>query len=236
VIEKNRRPSALWLGMVVALLSAGCTAPDKSIPVGAAAYQVVPPPQPDSVPREYRIGPLDTISINVFQEPDLSLTNLSVDASGNVLLPLIGGVHAAGLTTTELSQAIAAKLNTFLVNPQVSATVVTSVSQKVTVDGSVEQPGVYAIQGRTTLIDALAMARGTNRTAALDEVIVFREINGRPAAARFNVNDIRKGRQPNPEILGSDIVVVGFSNVKGVYRDLIASSSLIASFTYLIAR
>lgn len=218
------------------LLLAACARPDPSIPVGSAAYAVMPPPPPAADQREYRIGAADTIALTVFQEPDLSFPGVSVDASGNILLPLVGNVHAAGLTTTELAQAISAKLETFLVRPQVSVTVVTSVSQKVTVDGSVEQPGVYTIQGRTTLIDALAMARGTARTAKLNQVIVFRQIDGRPAAAQFNVLDIRMGRQPNPEILGNDIVVVGFSNVKGVYRDLIAASPLIASFSYLVTR
>lgn len=227
-----RRLAAQAMGVIVA----GCTGPNATIPFGPAAYQVMPAPQPGNTPREYRIGALDTLSITVFQEPDLSFQNVAVDAGGNVLLPLIGGVRAAGLTTAELSGAIGARLSEFLVRPQVSITVVTSVSQKVTVDGSVEQPGVYAIQGRTTLIDALAMARGTARTAALDEVIVFREVEGRPAAARFNVRDIRMGRQPNPEILGNDVVVVGFSSLKGAYRDLVAASPLIASFTYLIAR
>lgn len=218
------------------LFVAACAHPDESIPVGSAAYAVMPPPPPDLAQREYRIGATDTLALTVFQEPDLSFPSVSVDASGNVLLPLVGNVRAAGLTTSELAQSIATKLETFLVRPQVSVTVVTSVSQKVTIDGSVEQPGVYAIQGRTTLIDALAMARGTARTAKLDQIIVFREINGRSAAARFNVQDIRMGRQPNPEILGNDIVVVGFSNVKGVYRDLIAASPLIASFSYLVTR
>ena len=224
----------LLLGLCLGL--AACTRPNPTIPVGAAAYAVMPPPAPGTVRREYRIGPLDTITITVFQEPDLSPANVVVDASGNVLLPLIGAVRAADLTSAELSQAIAAKLDRFLVSPQVSVSVVNAVSQKVTVDGSVEQPGVYAIQGRTTLIDALAMARGTNRVAALDQVIVFREIDGRMAAARFNIKDIRMGLQVNPEILGSDTVVVGFSNVKGVYRDIVAASPLVASFSYLITR
>ena len=65
---------------------------------------------------------------------------------------------------------------------------------------------------------------------------MFRDINGRPAAARFNVADIRLGKQPNPEILGNDTVVVGFSNLKGVYRDILAASPLVASFSYLIRR
>lgn len=226
-----------WLAAIgLALAIGGCAKPDASIPVGTAAYEVVPAPAPASQPREYRIGALDTLSIAVFQEPDLTIPSLVVDTGGTISVPLIGNVRALGLTTTELAAAIAAKLDRYLVRPQVTVSVVNAVSQKVTVDGSVEQPGVYAIQGRTTLIDALAMAKGTSRVAALDEVIVFREIEGRPAAARFNIKEIRMGRQPNPEILGNDTVVVGFSNIKGVYRDIVGSAALLSSFIYLAAR
>lgn len=233
---KTALRSGAQTALLVALLTAGCTGPNKDIPVGAAAYQVMPAPSPASATREYRLGPLDTIGVNVFQEPDLTFPNVAIDATGSVSLPLVGTLRAAGLTTNELAQAISDRLGQYLVRPQVSVLVVTSVSQKVTVDGSVEQPGVYAIQGRTTLIDALAMARGTSRVAALDQVIIFREIEGKPAFARFNVKDIRMGRQPNPEILGNDTVVVGFSNIKGAYRDVIAASSLIASFSYFARR
>lgn len=222
----------------LALLAlAGCARPAKEIPIKGAAYALMPVPAPNNVPREYRIGPLDLINITVFQEPDLTLQNVQVDTGGSVILPLIGKVQAGGRTSSELSRDIAARLQTsYLVNPQVSVIVATSVSQKVTVDGSVGQPGVYAIQGRTTLIDALAMARGTTRVASLNQILIFRDIDGRPAAARFNIARIRMGKEPNPEILGNDVVVVGFSNVKGVYRDFLAASALTSAFVYAVGR
>ena len=222
----------------LALLAlAGCARPAKEIPTKGAAYALMPVPAPNNVPREYRIGPLDLINITVFQEPDLTLQNVQVDTGGSVILPLIGKVQAGGRTSSELSRDIAARLQaSYLVNPQVSVIVATSVSQKVTVDGSVGQPGVYAIQGRTTLIDALAMARGTTRVASLNQILIFRDIDGRPAAARFNIARIRMGKEPNPEILGNDVVVVGFSNVKGVYRDFLAASALTSAFVYAVGR
>lgn len=223
--------------LVPAMLLAACAKPTVGIPAGTDAYAVMPAPAAGNMIRDYRIGPFDTINITVFQEPDLTLQNVQVDAGGAILLPLIGQVQAGGKTSSALSADIADRLRArFLVNPQVSVIVATSVSQKVTVDGSVTQPGVYAIQGRTTLIDAIAMARGTTRVAALTQVLVFRDIDGRPAAARFNIADIRKGRQPNPEILGNDVVVVGFSGVKGFYRDFVSVAPLTASFIYLVKR
>lgn len=218
--------------LLIAPILSACSHANENIPSGEAAYRTFPAPQPNSAPLDYTIGPLDSISITVFQEPDLTLPNVQVDAAGNVLLPLIGSVVAAGRTTSELSNDIAIKLKTrYLENPQVSVIVISSVSQKVTVDGSVTEPGVYAIQGRTTLLDALAMAKGTTRVAALDQVLIFRQIGGQDQVARFNVADIRNGRQPNPEILGSDVIVVGFSALKGAYRDLLTTAPLIAAFT-----
>ncbi|HET8613742.1 MAG TPA: polysaccharide biosynthesis/export family protein [Sphingomonas sp.] len=227
-MTKWLRKAAVLVG---ALALAACSTVNPAIPAGSAAYQMFPAVKTNAAIQDYRIGPLDTINITVFQEPDLTLQNVQVDASGNILLPLIGSITAAGKTTTELSHDIATRLGAkYLENPQVSVIVATSVSQKVTVDGSVTEPGVYAIQGRTTLLDALAMAKGTTRVAALDQVLIFREENGENMVARFNVQAIRHGEAPNPEIQGNDIIVVGFSNLKGFYRDVLTMAPLLAAF------
>jgi len=210
----------------------GCVTVGKDVATGQSAYELMPPPVAGSAGRVYQLGPLDTINITVFQEPELTLENVQIDAAGNILLPLVGTMVASGRTSTELSGDIADRLRVkYLEDPQVTVTVVSSVSQKVTVDGSVTQSGVYAIQGRTTLMDALAMARGTTRVAALDQVLIFRTIGGQDKVARFDVAAIRGGRQPNPEIVGNDIIVVGFSNLKGAYRDILTTAPLIAAFT-----
>src|SRR3546814_12865246 len=85
------------------------------------AYEIIPAPSNQTAPSEYRIGPLDVLKITVFQEPDLSLEEVPVDASGNILFPLIGQVSVSGKTSTELSNAIAQRLGErYLVDPQVS--------------------------------------------------------------------------------------------------------------------
>jgi polysaccharide export outer membrane protein len=180
---------------------------------------------------DYRIGAQDKINITVFQEPDLSLQDVKVDASGNVLLPLIGSVTAAGLTTTELSEEIAKRLGSrYLIDPQVSVIVSSSVSQKVTVEGAVTSPGVYEVRGQTTLLEALAMAKGPNQVADLDQVVVFRVVDGQRMAARFDLRDIRRGKTPDPAILGNDTVVVGSSGLKAAWRDAVAAIPAFAIF------
>jgi len=204
------------------------------LPSGTAAYTSFPAPTGDHGAEEYRIGALDTLSISVFQEQDLSQSAVQVDASGNILMPLIGQVKAEDKTSAQLGSEIAKSLGEkYLTNPQVSVIVSQSVSQHVTVDGSVTEPGVYAIQGRTTLLDALAMAKGTSRVAALNQVVVFRIIDGKRIGGVFDVSKINRGVALDPEIRGDDTIVVGLSNVKAAWRDILTAAPLFSTAAVL---
>lgn len=219
--------TAFILAGSLALASCGAAT---NLPRGPQAYAIVPPPTGQASGSDYRIGPRDVLKITVFQEPDLSPDSVPVDASGNILLPLIGQVQVAGKTSTELSSDIAARLaERYLVDPQVSIIVSASASQNVTVEGAVNKPGVFALQGPTTLLQAMALAQGPTETARLDEIVVFRRKQDKVYAAQFNLSAIRTGRAENPEILGSDIVVVGNSFAKALFRDLLALSPALAS-------
>jgi polysaccharide export outer membrane protein len=219
----------------LALSCAGCSGMNaaKDLPHGAAAYSVMPPPDATTPSAAYKIGPLDILKVTVFQEKDLSFDQIQVDAAGNLAFPLIGTVHAAGDTALELSNAIAAELGKeYLVNPQVSVSVASSVSQNVTVEGDVNQPGVYAINGTETLLTALAQAQSPTDVAKLNQVVIFRNIDGKRAGAVFDVEAIREGRVPDPEVLGGDVIVVGFDRVKGAFRDLFKTAPFFYIFRY----
>lgn len=208
-----------------------CQSARPPLPRGADAYRVIPPPAADAPRSAYRIGPLDVLAVTVFQEPDLSQRDVQVDASGDLLVPLIGTVHAAGKTARQLSAEIASRFGQdILVDPQVTVSVTASVSQQVTVEGNVTMPGVYDITGAPTLLEALARARSPTRVARLQEVVVFRTLAGRRAGAVFDVAAIRSGRAPDPELLGGDVVVVGFDAVKGAFRDFLTTAPLVSAF------
>jgi polysaccharide export outer membrane protein len=210
---------------------AACASTPSSLPSGPEAYATIPAASPERAAETYRIGAQDKVNITVFQEPELSLQDVQVDAAGEILLPLIGSVRAQGRTTRELSTEIADKLDRrYLVDPQVSVIVSSSVSQKVTVEGSVTEPGVYEVRGETTLLEALAMAKGPSRVAALDQVAVFRTIGGQRMGALFDIRAIRRGEAADPEIRGNDTIVVGLSNVKAVWRDALAAVPALAIF------
>jgi polysaccharide export outer membrane protein len=220
--------------VLVGLLGALCGCGSQlasTLPRGAAAYESLPGSAADAELQDYRIGPLDAIDVTVFQEPDLSTKGTVVDASGKVTLPLIGSITAAGKTASELSVDIAHQLGeNYLVRPQVSVLVSASVSQKVTVEGEVSEPGVYVLKGPTTLLEAIAMAKGESKIAALSQVAVFRTIDGKRFGAVFDVASIRDGLSDDPQIRANDVVVVGLSHAKSIWRDIVTTAPLLNVF------
>lgn len=205
-----------------------------AVPTGEVAYQLVPPADPNAPRTSYVIVPNDVLNLQVFQEPDLSNEKLQVDNVGNIQMPLIGEIPAAGRSTTELAADIAQRLSQkYIVNPQVVVSVSEAAARFVTVEGQVEKPGVYEIDRDYTLLSAIARAESPTNTANLDEVVVFRTVNGERAAARFDLRDIRAGLAPDPQILGGDVVVVGFSAVKGAWQDLLKAAPVFNAFIYL---
>lgn len=188
-----------------------------NLPLGPKAYAMIPADTEDAAPGKYLIGPLDKLNITVFREPQLSMANAQVDQGGELVLPLVGALQVTGKTAGELSAQLKGEYRRFLNHPQVSVTV-DSVSRTIAVEGGVNQPGVYPIAGKSSLIEAMALARSPTEVAANDQVIVFRKINGQRAGARFDIRRIRMGLDPDPVIYPGDRIVVGFDALKESWR------------------
>jgi polysaccharide export outer membrane protein len=175
----------------------------------------------------------------VFQEPDLSTpanAPLRVDGRGNINMPLVGAIAAAGRTTTELSAAIAASLaNRYLKNPRVTVAVASSAPEKITVQGQVNEAGVFEVRGKTSLLQAIALARGETKLASTREVAVFRTLNGQRAGALFDIDQIRRGAAPDPELAPNDVVIVGHSRAKEAWQNLMSVNPLYGVFRILTA-
>ncbi|HYD12461.1 MAG TPA: polysaccharide biosynthesis/export family protein [Allosphingosinicella sp.] len=199
----------------------------------------LPPPEgvdPRTGVRVYRVGPSDRLAISVYGVPDLSQT-LLVDSSGRIAVPLAGAVEVAGKTPDEISREITQRLSTYVRNPQVSVNLEQSVSQVVTVDGQVTEPGVYPVVGRMTLMRAIAVAKGATEFARLQDVVVFRTVGDRQMAALYNLAAIRRGTYPDPEIYASDVIVVGDSPARRLFRDILQASPLfVAPIVALLQR
>jgi len=215
----------LWLRLLAALaLACLVTACASSRPAGALVGQALPAPDATTssdVYRgagDYRIGPQDLLEISVLGVPDLSRA-VRVAANGQVSLPLVGVVSAGGRSIHELETELASKLAAgYLQNPQVSVFVKESVSQRITLEGAVRKPGIYPIMGRTSLLQAIALAEGLDPLADLRGIVLIRQVDGQRMAAAFDIRDVRSGRSVDPQVYGSDIVVVEQSGSKTALR------------------
>lgn len=192
----------------------------------------LPPPAREDLildRREYLIGPYDRIAVNVYGVPELS-REVQVDAGGSIGMPLIGAVQASGKTPSELSSEVASRLRgRYVRDPQVTVNLTETVSQQITVDGAVQQPGVYPVNGRMTLMRAVARAQGLSEFADARYVVVFRKVNKQDMAALYDLASIRAGVYEDPDIYANDIVQVGDNPARRIFRDIVATAPLLAA-------
>ncbi|WP_175498026.1 polysaccharide biosynthesis/export family protein [Dokdonella immobilis] len=182
---------------------------------------------------DYRVGPQDQLEIAVFGVPDLTRT-VRVNSNGEISLPLVGGIVAGGKTVPELEQLIAESLSkNYLQNPQVTVFVKEYASQRITLEGSFKRPGIYPLTGKTTLLQAMAIAGGFDQMAEPSKVVVFRQVQGKKMAAAFDVRAIRRGDAEDPLVYGDDIVVVGDAAGKSAYQNVMKALPLVGLFFLL---
>lgn len=190
-------------------------------------------PSPDrndltAADRPSLIGPLDTIQVDVFNVPELS-REMQVDASGRISMPLAGTIEARGKTAEELARAVEAALRArFVRNPEVIINIKSSVSQVVTIDGQVVEPGLYPVTNQMTLMRAIASAKGFSEFADQDDVVILRTVGGQKMAGLYNVAAIRRGAYDDPPVFANDVIVVGDSPQRRMFRDFVSLSPLLA--------
>lgn len=194
--------------------------------------RTLPPPNRQDLTAADRpalIGPLDTIQVDVFNVPDLS-REMQVDASGRIAMPLAGTIDARGRTAAELGKEIEAALRgRYVRNPEVTVNIKSSVSQVVTIDGQVVEPGLYPVTNQMTLLRAIASAKGLSEFARQEDVVILRTVNGRKMAGLYNIAQIRRGAYDDPSIYANDVIVVGDSPQRRLFRDFVSLAPLLAA-------
>lgn len=216
----------------VALLAlAGCATSRSDVvaynPEGFAAPDAAPI---EALASDYRIAPLDKILVTVFQVQQLS-GEYQVDLTGKIGMPLIGAVDAVNLTTTELQERLKQRLSAnYLKNPDVIVGVVAATGSNVTIEGAVRRPGVYPNFGRMTLLQAMAVGGGLDPTANEKRVFVFRQVDGQRMIAGFDLQTIRRGQEPDPEIYRGDIIVVEGSRMKETWAQTLQTVQVFGLF------
>lgn len=224
----------LFSALVLALLLSACGGAPKRAYTGDL-------PAPDTTTAsgayegatDYRVGAQDLLQISVFGVQELS-HQARVNSNGMINVPLIGSVMAGGKTVPELEKELAELYaDGYLQNPQVTIFIKEYTSQRVTMEGAFEKPGIYPLTGRTSLLQAVAMAGGTDEFADLDAVVVFRTIEGQRMAAAYDLQMVRRGELADPQIYGDDIVVIERSGSKSAFREFLRSVPALGLFLAL---
>ncbi len=227
------------LTSTLVLLLAACASGGGTRSATASALTSLPPPDTTAASgayegaTDYRIGAMDLLQISVFGVEDLD-KEVRVNSNGQISLPLVGGIMAGGRTIPELEAQLAKKYaDGFLQNPQVSVFVKEYSSQRITLEGAVKKPGIYPITGRTSLLQAIALAEGVDdKVADLGGIVLMRQVEGKRQAAVFDLRLVRKGMVDDPQVYGDDIIVVEQSGSKSAFRRFIETAPAVGVFRW----
>jgi polysaccharide biosynthesis/export protein len=171
----------------------------------------------ESLTAEYRIAPGDVLQVFVWREPDLS-RELRVRPDGYVSVPLIGDLFAVAKTPKRLAAEFTQALSQFVNNPQVTVTLATSSTLRFYVLGKVNKAGEFPLVGRTTVMQALALAGGFLEYAKPEEIKILRQelataggkAKTHEVVLAVNYKAIAQGQnlQQNVALKAGDVVVV----------------------------
>jgi polysaccharide export outer membrane protein len=199
--------AALALSIGSAAWTAEAQAPQaaKAVAPAAAAVAGAVPVAPD-----YVIGPDDVLSILFWRDKDLSAADVTVRPDGKVTLPLLNDVQAAGRTPEQLGDAIREAARKYVEDPNPTVIVKEIKSRRVFITGRIEKPGPYPLNGRTTILQLIAMAGGLREFVDGKDISVMRNEKDKQTVFDFNYQDVVKKRylNQNIELKPGDVVVV----------------------------
>jgi len=193
-------------------LSAQATpaAPQKiGVPAAAPRAAGLGPVAAITLPPEFVIGPNDTLSVLFWRDKDMS-ADVVVRPDGNITLPLLNDIQAAGLTPDQLRERILVEARRYIEDPSPTVVVKEINSRKMFITGMVEKPGPYPITGPTTVLQLIAIAGGLKEFADGKNILVMRNDGGRQVAYSFDYKELLKGKnlRQNIELKPGDTVVV----------------------------
>ncbi len=169
-----------------------------------------PPPKAEAPPTgAYLVAPGDVLSLFVWKETDLT-REVTVGVDGRISVPLVGDVEAEGKTTAELTADLRDRLSRFLSAPSVTVGVKQSNNSSFYVVGRVAKPGEYPLRGRTTFLQALAVAGGFAEFAKTDRVLIVRRQDRGDAGVFVDYKKLAQGEDltQNVVLRPSDTIVV----------------------------
>lgn len=161
----------------------------------------------------YKLNPGDQVEISVWNEDNLQKT-ITVLPDGMISFPLVGHLQAAGKSAAEIETTIAAKLDTYIAEPEVNVTVTSTRGNVIFVVGKVLKPGPIVMIQSTTVMQALAMAGGLNEFASANSIKIIRrsglEKGAQETLLKIRYSDLEKGNDlaSNHILNYGDVIVV----------------------------
>lgn len=206
-MDMSRRKLTISCVLTLAIATQACGQSNSAAQTKLAAEAAAPAPSSEAAsPAErahdphYVIGDDDMLSINVWKEQDLT-QSLPVRSDGNISMPLIGEIQAAGRTPLQLETEIAERLRTYITQPEVTVMVVKMNSRKYNILGRVSKPGSYTLSSPKTVLDAIADAGGFQDFAKVKAIYVLRhQANGTDVRLPFNYKAVIRGEHPEQNV------------------------------------
>jgi polysaccharide biosynthesis/export protein len=182
-----------------------------------------------------RLGPEDVISVDVFDKPNYSRSNITIPPDGAISYPQIGRVLVAGRTIPEIEKELRDRLMEYIIDPQVTVQLVASHSQKIFIVGDVATPGIYEMTRRMNVTEAISKAGYVTRYGNKKKIHVLRmQPNGDTQALPVNLKNVEQGKEKDIFLVPGDTVVVPGNLFKTIDQAL--GAVMIASWMRVIVR
>ena len=182
-----------------------------------------------------RLGPEDIITVDVFDQPLYTRSNITIPPNGRINYPLIGQIMVAGRTTDEIEKEVTERLIEYIIDPKVTVTVTNVHSLKFLVVGDVNAPGIYEMPRRMTLTEGIARAGYFSKYGKRTDVTVLRNQPGnKPVPIKVNVKDIEKGSAEDIFLVPGDMIVVSGNALKTI--DQVIGIVYVAAWARVIAQ
>jgi polysaccharide export outer membrane protein len=196
----------------------------------AVAYVPTSPSAASPGSSNYILGPEDQITVRVFAADDISDKPVQIANDGTVNLPMVGQVHAGGLSVDQLQTTLESAYKKYFKDPQVSVQVIDFRSQPVSVAGNVNTPGVVQLRGNRNLMEVISQAGGL-RPDAGDTVLITRNLSegaipvsgafpdstGKYSVAHIDIRAVMSGKDPEGNIVIKPHDVITVPRARMIY-------------------
>jgi polysaccharide export outer membrane protein len=188
-----------------------------SLPVAAQAQsaQAAPNGAPAAatgvpLPAGYVIGPEDVLNVVFWRNQEMS-GDFVVRPDGQISMPLLNDITAAGLTPEQLRDVVSKAATKYLEgDPAVTVVVKAINSRKVHITGQVQKPGAYPLIAPMTVLQLISVAGGLHEFADSKKILIVRTEKGKQVSYKFNYKDVSQGKNLNQniELRPGDSVIV----------------------------